>query len=232
MENESSLSLILFLLALSSFVIDSCSAATVWSDDFDDGDYDGWVVAEGKFTAEEDTLKAEAEDANSAFRPSTVATGTWSFDIYVTNYGGGVVYFMWLPGGEGYFLNIPTIGKIELYIGLGETYTRFTDYRFKSTILGWQHFDITRDPDGRICVYHNGSLAIDTVEDSYTASHYFGYQSRHPGKAIDNIVVSNTVDILPPPPIPFYMQTWFSAAVGAVIVAVVIIVAYVELRKG
>ena len=231
MENESSLSLILFLLVLSGFVIDSCSAATVWSDDFDDGDYDGWVV-EGKFTAEENTLKADSEVINVALCPSTVATGTWSFDVYVTNYGGGTVYFMWSIAQQGYALNIQTIGDIALYIGTGQTSTEFTDYRFKSGILGWQHFDITRDSGGRICVYHNGSLIMDTVEDSFAVSQYFGYQSNHPGKALDNIVVSDTVDILPPPPIPFYMQTWFAAAVGAVIVAVVIIVAYVELRKG
>ena len=83
-----------------------------------------------------------------------------------------------------------------------------------------------------MCVYHNGSLVMDTVETTFTASQVFIYVASVPGKAIDNIVVSNTVDLLPPSPVPFYMQTWFSAAVGAVIVAVVIVVAYVELRKG
>ena len=83
-----------------------------------------------------------------------------------------------------------------------------------------------------MCVYHNGSLVKDAVETTFTTSVYFIYVVTVPGKAIDNIVVSNTVDILPPSPIPFYMQTWFSVAVGAVVVAVVMVVAYVELRKG
>jgi len=39
---------------------------------------------------------------------------------------------------------------------------------------------------------------------------------------LDNIIVSDTVDIEPPlPEAPFYMQTWFLATVGVAVVLVV-----------
>ncbi|MDH5439911.1 MAG: hypothetical protein ACETWE_02970 [Candidatus Bathyarchaeia archaeon] len=56
------------------------------------------------------------------------------------------------------------------------------------------------------------------------------------GVAIDNIVVSDTVDIEPPPPknatpTPFYMQTWFLLTVGVAVIAIVAIVAFLKYRK-
>jgi len=55
------------------------------------------------------------------------------------------------------------------------------------------------------------------------------------GVAIDNIVVSDTVDIEPPPknatPTPFYMQTWFLLTVGVAVIAIVATVAFLKYRK-
>jgi hypothetical protein len=52
----------------------------VWSDDFDDGDYDGWIIAEGMFLVEEGALKA-VSSMSTAFLPSAIAVGTWSFAV-------------------------------------------------------------------------------------------------------------------------------------------------------
>jgi hypothetical protein len=59
------------------------------------------------------------------------------------------------------------------------------------------------------------------------------YKIQNVEGAIDNIVVSNTVDIQPPP-LPFYREPWFILTVGAVVVAAVagfFIVAYLMRRR-
>jgi len=106
---------------------------------------------------------------------------------------------------------------------------RLGEYIFSSNIPGWQHLDVTRNSKGRICIYHNETLILDLVDQApLTSSEFFIYLPDGEA-AIDNVVVSNTVDIEPPPSIPFYLQTWFLATAGAV--AAAIIVALLMLRK-
>ncbi|MHA2207416.1 MAG: hypothetical protein ACXABC_16295, partial [Candidatus Thorarchaeota archaeon] len=73
------------------------SNATVeeaWSDDFDDGDIDGWSVqglntstfpwtsCPGNITAEDHTMRVYSEAWSEAYRTSNVAYGSWAFDVY------------------------------------------------------------------------------------------------------------------------------------------------------
>ncbi|MHA2273887.1 MAG: hypothetical protein ACXACI_18710, partial [Candidatus Hodarchaeales archaeon] len=51
----------------------------VWSDDFNDGDYDGWTPAWGDWSTETNTLGVIGSYDGMIFRNSTVSTGTWSF---------------------------------------------------------------------------------------------------------------------------------------------------------
>jgi hypothetical protein len=60
----------------------------VWSDDFDDGNYDGWTICENpevnppsNWTAADNCLQIDQEDSGSIGHPSSEAYGTWSFDI-------------------------------------------------------------------------------------------------------------------------------------------------------
>jgi hypothetical protein len=66
-------------------------AEIVWSDDFEDGDTEGWTITQGNLSAEDGTLRSTVEGkvqgANPdyqylslAYYPSTVSVGTWSFD--------------------------------------------------------------------------------------------------------------------------------------------------------
>jgi len=237
-----SISFLIVLLCVSLFMAFPCKAATVWSDNFNDGNYDGWTVAYGSFSAENKTLETEA--FSLVYCPSDVTTGTWSFDLSVSNNAGLWIMFMSSDPTEwtGYtgFGDFPQQG-MDIYIngiwisaGLSPVrdkyvVTSFFSYNFPAGTSGWQHFDITRDSNGRTCVYHNGTLSIDVVIPDIITSEYFAFCS--PGKAaIDNIVVSDTVDIQPPAA-PFYTQTWFYAAVGAVAVVVVAIVVLLMRKK-
>ena len=248
-----SITFLIILLCASWFTTFPCEAATVWSDDFDDGDYEGWTVTIGSFSAEENTLEAGTGDLNFVYHPSSVATGTWSFDISSETFA--LVYFMCSDGAidqvnpisidriahpdPACFLTINWVtDSVGLYRSIRDgdrsDDVRLAAYDSKTGFSGWQHIDVTRNSDGRICVYHEGDLIIDTVDRSITSittSQFFAFWSSEEA-AIDNIVVSNTVDILPPPPTPFYLQTWFLAAVGAVVfVAAFVIIAVMMRRK-
>ena len=199
-----------------------CPTGVVWSDNFNDGDYDGWSVTSGMFLAEENTLKAVSEgsieryqsiseESNVVVHPSTVTTGTWSFDVYVTGDGGGEILFMMVPG-RTYMIDI-TSDTIYLWRrGIDEEGRRVGGvmlhfpYIVRDPFSGWQHIDITREENGRIRVYHEGELvigdfllAIGSYDTLLTTSHDFLYIAPSPGMALDSIVVSNTIDVFPPP---------------------------------
>jgi len=188
-----------------------CPSGVVWSDNFDDGDYDGWSVTSGMFLAETNTLKAVSEGSieryqsisegsNVVVHPSTVTTGTWSFDVYVTGDGGGEILFMMVPG-RTYMIDI-TSDNIYLWRrGIDEEGRRVGGvmlhfpYIVRDPFSGWQHIDITREGNGRIRVYHGGKWATGAYDTLLTTSQSFVYIAPSSGMALDNIVVSNTIDV-------------------------------------
>jgi len=210
----------------------------VWSDDFDDGNYQGWIVDSGIFSAEDGTLKPVSGDNYYAIiHLSSVASGTWSFDVLVGTETD--ILFMYTPSlneedqDQGmviyWFGTHIRLYSISSFYDAGSE--RLGEYIFSSSISGWQHLDITRNSNGRTCIYHNGKLILDVVDSAtITSSEYFIYEPTGEA-AIDNIVVSNTVDIEPPPPIPFYMQTWFLAIVAAVALASAAALIFLRQRK-
>ena len=52
-------------LALLAMIISQCKAATVWSDNFDRGNYDWWTVTNGTFSAEDHTLRCVGDGEES-----------------------------------------------------------------------------------------------------------------------------------------------------------------------
>jgi len=235
----------MILLCISLFTAFPCKAATVWSDDFNDGNYDEWTIMNGTFIVEDGMLKAGPGDYNFIVHPSYgPPTGTWSFDILTNSVGldTSVTLIGTYPITYGTY-PVPTPQQ-----GLAIRSTTDSGYLFIQKVLNgtpvdfpvffgwssssWQHINITRSSDGRICIFQNGTFKGDIEDASVkTTPDYFSFWSARQA-IIDNIVVSDTVDIQPPPPaVPFYMQTWFLATVGAVLVAVVVIVALLMRRK-
>jgi hypothetical protein len=70
------------------------SQEEAWSDDFNDGNIDGWDVQgfdsstdpwtplPGNITAEDNTMRVYSEEWSEAYRTSNVAYGSWAFDVY------------------------------------------------------------------------------------------------------------------------------------------------------
>jgi hypothetical protein len=61
----------------------------VWSDNFDDGNYDGWTICENpgvessasNWSAANGYLQIDQKDSGEITHPSNIAYGTWSFDF-------------------------------------------------------------------------------------------------------------------------------------------------------
>ncbi len=89
--------ILVIILHVSLFMAFPCKAEVVWSDNFDDGNYGGWYVANGTFSAVDHTLKPVLGDNYYEIgHTSTINNGTWSFDVLV---GAGIgILLMYDPG--------------------------------------------------------------------------------------------------------------------------------------
>ncbi len=77
-----------FLLCCIGYCPLTVSSAEVWSDDFNDGNYDGWTICNNtafnppsNWSAVNNYLQIEQDDHGTIYRTSSVAYGTWSFDF-------------------------------------------------------------------------------------------------------------------------------------------------------
>ena len=180
----------------------------IWSDDFDDGDFDGWTVVYGNWTVTNNSLQALASrytynQGGFITHPSSIAFGTWSLDIKIrkgktmalfpistnhTHYYNGHLYYLDLYPGTQLILGFAQLDGIypENGTGLADAVVDYSPER-------WYHLDITRDIDGRFCVYINGILIIDVVDSSVDYSEDFDIASFPTGCLVDNITVIDIV---------------------------------------
>jgi hypothetical protein len=194
----------------------TCMASTVWQDDFNDGDYEGWEIIWGNISAESYALEPDPLVKTIARHNSTVTSGTWSFDLYMGDSSEYYVSISFITNafdlGFGYRLHIePTVMYLAKFLQTDVTYIGI--YRPLEGFRGWHNINITKDSDGHFFVYYNGTRAFDSVDDTYTTSDYFEVEFMNLDSALDNILVSNTVDITPPP-----------TAIGGVVVGISVII--------
>jgi hypothetical protein len=204
-----------------------CLAQTDWSDNFDDGDYDGWTVLNGSFSASAQSLQATdvgpTTNWNLISHDSETTRGFWSFNLY-----GNTSTTRSLDIVEVYFLcdelteamhfsfyatstTVPLNGygfyiRIQAYDirHPGIHFYKFVDgYRDTLEYVeplntdGWYHYNITRDVNGEFNVYVNDTLRLTVTDNAFTVSNTFAIFS-FDNHRIDDIIVSGSTD--PPPP--------------------------------
>jgi len=191
-----------------------------WSDDFQDGNFDDWLTngetIPGNFTIMDGALFAQEVSWNLAFHDSEVVTGTWSMDIYAVDREHHEILVPFILENytkqdiwkNGYIVQLLT-GPYRTLEDDGVTLLRVTIYpdglfwfQYEPTgeLNGWQHLDITRGSNGQMCVYLNGTLYINTLDNAITESTLFGFCGRE-GHGFDNVTVTNniiTIDKAPP----------------------------------
>ncbi|MHA2236723.1 MAG: hypothetical protein ACXABH_15480 [Candidatus Thorarchaeota archaeon] len=194
-------------------VTTNAPAAIIWSDNFDDGNMDGWYTHEisgqpPNFTIVDGVVYSEhGEDLlNVAAHESSVAHGTWSFDVYINRLTGvefiSTAEFATNYSQDGYevvfatetWKNIgPTsIQLVELYATSDTTYGHNRlDYLLMDP-TGWHQVDITRDNTGYFCVYLNSTPVLEAIDTTVTTSNAFAFAF---AGAFDNVSVSDSVDM-------------------------------------
>jgi hypothetical protein len=191
---------------------DSIPAGIIWSDDFNDGNFQGWSVTRGGYSATENLIRGTTTTWNYIEHPSTVAHGTWSFDhnfyagldgIWQPVDGDLAIWFIanghqsgdTTQADNGYFLVFhPHVDAIELWMDPG-------DEGYNRVLLGswtppdfvkWWHVEITRDSDGEFKVYLDDVLRIQATDTTYDSSIFFGFLGYNQ-QEMDNVVVSDSV---------------------------------------
>ncbi len=209
-------------------------SGVVWTENFDDGNLSDWEIFEINWTLPDGTvnwtkdpndlfsvsggiLRSIGPEWNFAAYNSSIAYGTWSFDVDVQHPDGfnrfGVSFIgekfgeHWLPAdgsSDAYFLcfwfyELGPGGEIRFARNTVSGGTNFLDTYGVSNISGWKRFIVTREPSGQFYVYLNGSVILDVKDSTHTTSERFGiFGMANP--AIDNITVSDTIDYDKAPP--------------------------------
>jgi hypothetical protein len=203
-------------------------SAEVWSDNFDDEDISDWQLFAINHTATPDTLMSSNQSVTGgvlratglewdyAGHNSSVAYGTWTFDVDIQDpvneyhfYVGIAMeqfnngWFTRERAGGGYAIGFatPDDGQDYIYLvrGSNDEGVAFLDYYYADDLVGWKNVIVTRELDGQFYVYLDGVLILDALNTYHTSSERLYFFS-HGGPAIDNITVSNTVDYDAAPP--------------------------------
>ncbi|MHA2313432.1 MAG: hypothetical protein ACXADF_18285 [Candidatus Thorarchaeota archaeon] len=241
----------MFVLCISVCTTTS-DATVIWSDDFDDGNYDGWTVHEGNFSAANYYLESTEINASTGWsfirRETNVSTGTWSFDCYLPTGSDSISVSPHTDDNSetdddfvGYsFIEIRP-DSIRLWIRSAGGSTGIVASWSSTFNETWTHIDVTVDEDMMFDVFVNDVHRIHYDDASHLTGdyRYFVFNSQTVGHAIDNVVVSDQVNMsLPfntttpttptatPPPLP-----WDLIAIGGGAAVVVIVLAIVLIRR-
>lgn len=242
---------ILFLLCWMGYVPQSCSSTVVWSDNFDDGNYDGWTICENSryssgsaWLATNNYLELNQSGFGIISHPSDVAYGSWSFDfranesqvelqtkaeiVFISSNLDGARSEDWY----GYWVefrvsSISPSKNFTLSLRRGDfsgVLVVIDGYYTPVPVAGWHHINVTRDTNGLFKVYHNGDIIMQGEDTTFQTSELFAFYVEK-WQMIDNIVVDNE-----PPQTTTnseFPDWWIVVIIGAsavVIIAVLVVI--------
>ena len=200
---------ILFLLCWMGFSPLASRGAVVWSDDFNDGDYDGWIIYDNgsNWSATNEYLQIDQGSAGGISHPSTVAYGTWSFDYkaHEDTFDGFAVDFIsndvnevttefwncyWLAFAPAYTQETRGVAVSLHYYNYSTGDIIIDSAEDYIPLAGWHHIEVTRTRAGLFSVYHNGSLIMQEEHTEMETSELFVLNGDHQ-EMYDNVVVSD-----------------------------------------
>ena len=220
-------SMLAVLLLIAVYTPIPSLAAEVWSDDFDDGNLNGWQILTGGFDVSDGYANGSESDYNPMYhyhnffntmnRSSTVVVGTWSFDLFPPP---NLYYSMWnvvrirpgvhfISAGNYSAFTEPSHSGYALKMDNGENpvfrlmkIINCSDYllAFYVTEKGyneWFHIDITRNDDSELNVWIDGEHAMRFTDTDYSESTNLIVDVIQ-YMCIDNVTVSDTIDLTPP----------------------------------
>ena len=177
-----------------------CSAAVVWTENFEDGDIDDWTVELGTFSVADGSLRGSTT-TNAIRHASTTAYGTWEFDTEVV--GMSAVYVSFLAGetsgGIATSCYCLRINRFDMQLLQSTSYqnTLLDTYDPTENIEGWLHIEISRDASGQFTISVNGTQQLTATETTYSTSNYFMFYC-NANCALDNIEIDDTTGTTTP----------------------------------
>jgi hypothetical protein len=174
---------LVFLLVIGVFST-PVSAAVAWSDDFSDGNYDGWTILEGAFdtpVSPKYSLTCSA-GLGMIYYPSTQFNGNWLFELYEDgNVGSDIEVFFMATGTtledfEGYTIYLK-YNPSEYYVALMRwNYSSIFEVSAKWTLAhdeiwndadplpdpGWHTYNVTRIASGNMTISRDDEIIIET----------------------------------------------------------------------
>jgi len=165
------------------------SSSVEWSDDFSDGNLDGWTVLQGSFrtpVAPRYTLQAGVSGLNIIHHPSTQVVGTWFWEMYEDFSRGSTLQVIFMAIGE-------TIEEFEGYSirlwynedAYGISFNRwnytegidhsarwilsiYTIWETGSLIAddAWHRYNVTRTDNGTMYVLRDEELIVESTLDT------------------------------------------------------------------
>jgi hypothetical protein len=189
-------------LALSMLLVSSpTSAALAWSDDFDDGNHDGWTVSSGEFAVVDGRLTVTGSEYSDIWRESTVTEGTWSFDWIDpdNDIRVGEVDFMAMDestlSGTAFLV---AIAGNDIWLGRASSGSGdiLEQYHIEGAVNpGVHHFDVTHK-DGHFEVFHDGTHGISHDAALLWNLDFQYFLFAGDSGALDNVIVSDTIDVV------------------------------------
>ena len=205
-----------------------CSALTTWTDNFDDGEFGDWTVELGSFTIIDGVLTGQ-EDTNALRHDSVCFVGNWSFDAL------GSVYVSFLAGttkdgvSTSCYCLHKTSTRIELLLSTGWVNTQLGTWKSPNTMSGWQHFDVTRNDEGRFDIYLNGTKVFDVTNTRFMTSSYFVFYCFANG-ALDNVTINDVKGGMGVPVSPAILGVGLAAICLGLLVPISLVL-YIRHRK-
>ena len=186
------------LLVIGSFTL-QVSAGVVWSDDFNDQNYDGWTILEGAFTISDSpkySLTADFVGNSMIYYPSAQFNGEWIFELYEDGTEEDAIEILFMATGstledfEGYSLYL-TYSEVDYDVefcrwNYSSTYERSARWILDSFDIwistetlpdpGWHWYNISRDLTGNFTVSRDNEVIITTSpeleEYEFTSPNY------------------------------------------------------------
>ena len=183
----------------------------MWSDDFNDGNYDEWQTVFGEWKIINGAIQGQQNTIERPYcvmqKPSNITYGTWSFDVKFHNQQDLYISFIddnGTFGTYGYFYELkidprgsnPSLLKTDIILykqtGSHSETSRVINSKSIPNIVDetWHHIDILRNVNGKFSIYLDNELLFQVTDNDIVTSKVFGIVSEEYGAYIDNIKVS------------------------------------------
>lgn len=239
---------ILGLICSAAFGPVPCSATEELSDDFNDGNFDGWTISDygggSQWTAVNSVLQVNQSVIGAIYYPSTQVVGSWSLDIRTCSNPSpsraddialffvsteplfhvgedpmiGYAFQLSPASIEGEMKHVFSIRKKTAEINSITSALVLDSYVGDCVDSRWYHIKVTRASNGQMTAFLNGTRILQAHDTDFDTSECIVCVGTM-HQCFDNILVDDT----PPPPDILVLLLAIGAGVVVVVLGVLVV---------